>query len=80
MATLTLRDIPAELYERLRESARRSRRSLDREAVARLEIGLRSNREDPERFLAEVQTFQRRLKVTPLTDEMLRSARREGRP
>lgn len=37
MPTLILKDVPAELVERLKADAERSRRSLDKEAIAQLE-------------------------------------------
>lgn len=36
MATLTLRNVPDELYAALKESAKRNRRSLNQEAIAEL--------------------------------------------
>ena len=40
MATLTLKKVPEELVERLKEEARRNRRSLNQETLARLEGSL----------------------------------------
>jgi antitoxin FitA len=39
MATLTLKNVPDDLYRRLKESAARNRRSLNQEAIARLALG-----------------------------------------
>jgi plasmid stability protein len=36
MATLTIRNLPADLHARLREQARRNRRSLNQEIIAEL--------------------------------------------
>jgi plasmid stability protein len=39
MATLTLRNVPDDLYAALKESAKRNRRSLNQEAIAELAAG-----------------------------------------
>lgn len=39
MATLTLKNVPDELYQRLKEQAARHRRSLNQEAIAQLQAG-----------------------------------------
>jgi hypothetical protein len=44
MATLTLKNIPDELYDHLRQSAAEARRSLNSEILFRLEASLRSIR------------------------------------
>lgn len=47
MATLTIKDLPDELYEWLRKSAQANGRSINREAVMILEKFLRIHRLDP---------------------------------
>ena len=80
MATLTLKKVPEELVERLKEEARRNRRSLNQETLARLEGSLITRR-DPEKTVARLRTLQRRLAhLPPLTDEFLARAKRSGRP
>jgi plasmid stability protein len=47
MATLTLRNVPDDLYERLKVEAKRNGRSLKQEAILRLQLS-RSFRSDEE--------------------------------
>ena len=47
MATLTLKNIPHRLHRRLKASARRNRRSLNGEILARLERQLTAGRRRP---------------------------------
>ena len=78
--TLTLKNIPDDVYERLKVAAAMHRRSLNSEILIRLERSLQSVPVDPAAFLARLQALQRRVPLSPLTDELLEQARREGRP
>lgn len=75
-----LRDIPDELYRRLKDEAEARHRSLNREVIHRLERSVRAPSVDPEAHLDELEELQRRLDLPPLGDEDLRRARTEGRP
>ena len=77
---LTLRNIPAALYERLEHSAHLHRRNPHDEALACLEKTLMSAPFDPGEFLARLDRLHQKLDVTPLSDEMLDRAKNEGRP
>jgi plasmid stability protein len=79
MATLTLKNIPDELYNQLRRSAVEARRSLNSEILFRLEAGLRSRRIDPQELLAQARAVRRTV-GHPVTEEELRRLRSEGRP
>ena len=79
MTTLTLKNIPDELYDRLRQSATEARRSLNGEILFRLEASLRSRRIDPQELLARARAVRRTV-GHPVTEEELRRARSEGRP
>lgn len=81
MPSLTLRDIPAELHDKLRAEAEAHGRSLNKEILLRLKVSLmqrpaRGARE----ILAASDRVRRRLKGVWLDDRTLDSARREGRP
>jgi plasmid stability protein len=79
MTTLTLKNIPDELYDRLRQSATEARRSLNGEILFRLEASLRSRRIDPQELLARARAVRRTV-GQPVTEEELRRARSAGRP
>lgn len=70
MASILLKDIPADLHERLREAAARDHRSLNREVIALLETALVERR--PE-LPPPIET------AFPLTQDWLEWAIAEGR-
>jgi len=80
MPSLTIKSIPDDLLNRLRDSADEHRRSLNSEVLHRLERSIGSSSLDPEAFLARVRRIQDRTNLPPLTDELLERSRREGRP
>ncbi len=56
MHTLTLKNVPQELVDRLKLRAKRNRRSLNQEAIACLELTVRSLA--PEDILAKADAFR----------------------
>ena len=80
MPSLTIKNIPIELYERLKKRAREHRRSINSEVVSCLERALHARRVDPEAFLSRIEALQTQITLPPLTDEILRRAKEEGRP
>ena len=80
MSTLTIKNIPSKLHERLKKSANEHHRSLNGEVIFRLEQGLRGRLVDPEAFLIRVEALQKQITLPPLTEEVLRRAKEEGRP
>jgi len=80
MATLTLKNVPEALVERLKREAKQSRRSLNQEALVRLEESLAVRRQTSEEKIAIMRAAQARLAhLPPLTDEFLDFAKRDGR-
>ena len=79
MASLTIKGIPDEVLERLREVAAENRRSLNSEVIYRLERSVAGAAVDPEAFLARVRALNARAPLPPLTDEFLEQAIEEGR-
>jgi plasmid stability protein len=80
MATLTLKQVPDELYQRLRERAAAHRRSFNNEAITCLEQALGPREFHRQSWLEEVRALRRQTPKLFLTDEMLRKAEDEGRP
>ena len=78
MATLTIKNLPDDLYEDLRRTAHAHRRSITREATVLLEraLGRRAVDEDE---LAERARHLRARSAASLTYDELRSAIEEGR-
>lgn len=80
MPTLTIKNIPAELHERLKKQAYLHRRSLNSEVIVCLERTLHSRPVDVERFLAALDALHKEVTLTPLTDKVLFRAKEAGRP
>ncbi len=80
MATLTLKNIPDELYARLKRNAALHRRSINREAIVCLETTLMARRFDAEAFLARLRALHESQGDIYLTDETINRAKRAGRP
>ena len=75
MATLTVKNIPEELYERLKRSAAEHRRSINSEILVCLERALHSERLDPHVLLARADALRERAALSPVTDELLSESR-----
>jgi hypothetical protein len=80
MATVTLKNVPKELLAALKEQAAQNRRSLNQEALLRLESSLGAPRPSGADKVKVMRRIQRRLAgVKPLTDAFLDRAKGEGR-
>lgn len=80
MATITLKGLPDDLYERIRKRAAEHRRSINSEIIFCLERIFQPRRMEPASFLSQVDRLRRKTRISPLTDEILRAAKEEGRP
>lgn len=80
MATITVKNIPDELYARLKVAARRNRRSINNEIISRIERSLMPQRATAEALLARIRRFHEGLPGPPLTARQIREARDQGRP
>ena len=81
MATVTLKNVPENLVERLKVVARENRRSLNQEALSRLEESLESRqRRGAETVAALRRLHKRSARPAFLTDRFLERAKNEGRP
>ena len=79
-ATLTLKNIPDELYERLKGSAATHRRSLNSEAIVCLESVLMPGRIDPAERLARAQALRAALPRGRVKARDIAELKRAGRP
>ena len=80
MATLTIKNIPEKLRQRLKGSAALNRRSISGEAICCLEKVLVGERVDPEEFLARARALRARMPRLFVTEKELRAAKNQGRP
>lgn len=79
MPNLTIKNLPAGLYERLKEAAARERRSLNSEVIRRLERSVATPPIDVPAMLEKVRALRERTRVPYVTDETIRALRDEGR-
>jgi len=77
--TLTLKNIPDEVYQRLRASAEAHRRSLNSEAIVCLETVLLPGRMAPAERLARARALRAALPETRYRVHDIDSFKREGR-
>lgn len=80
MPTLNIKNVPPDLYDRLKDNAQRHRRSINSEAIVCLEGALKSTRVDPDALLERIDRLRDQLDLAPLTDDLLDRSRNEGRP
>ena len=80
MPSITVKNIPPELYERLKRSAKANHRSINGEIIACIESAIYPRRIDPEQFLAEARKLREAFGDYVITDEEIDQAKREGRP
>lgn len=79
MASITIKDIPAALHERLKVRAARNRRSLNAEVLACLESVVSVERVDPEAELREIAAIREQVGgylTQALVDESIEEGRR----
>jgi len=78
--TLTLKNIPDEIYERLKASAETHRRSLNSEAIVCLESVLLPGRISPGERLARARALRAALPTAGFDVSDIDAFKREGRP
>jgi plasmid stability protein len=79
MATLTIKNIPDEVYEQLKQRAARHRRSVNSEVIVCLEKALGRRSVDPAAFLTGLRALRKMISRVFVTEEDLRAAKDEGR-
>lgn len=77
--TLTLKNIPDAVYDRLKNAAERHRRSLNSEAIVCLEAVLLPTKLAPSERLARARTLRAALPTQRFTPDDIDAAKREGR-
>ena len=80
MATLTIKNVPQPLVDRLKSLAVLHRRSLNHEVITCLETAAQATPLDPESLLARVREVRRAPVRFRLTDRALTRLRQAGRP
>lgn len=78
--TLTLKNIPDAVYDRLKLTAEQNRRSLNSEAIVCLEAVLLPTRVAPHERIARARALRATLPAGSFNAKDIDSAKREGRP
>ena len=79
MPTFTLKGIPDDLYDLLKQRAAENRRSINAEMLVCLEEALQGKRANVKEMLAKVDAVRERVRMRPFTDAALDAAKNRGR-
>lgn len=79
MATLTIRNVPVELYDALSQKAKQRHRSLNSEVIIQLQTVLGQREIDVETELEEIRLFREKLKGLHTTEEEIDREKNRGR-
>ena len=79
MATITVKNIPDDLYEELKNTAYIHRRSINNEVIHCIENAIKSIKIDPNEFIFRIENFHKSSKMPFLTDDMLKEYKESGR-
>lgn len=80
MTTFTVKNIPQNLYEKLKKSAELNRRSINSEIIVCIEKSVRSQAIDAQQVLTTARKLRSITQTVPISDDELASAIEEGRP
>lgn len=80
MATVTFKNIPDELYDKLKAAAKLHHRSINGELINCLEKALMPRSLTPEEWLRRIDELRTTFKGPPMTTEEIEEAINEGRP
>lgn len=80
MATITVKNIPDEIYEQLKRSAEANRRSINSEIIMCIERAVGVRHIDPSEVLAEARQLREKTSTYIITDDEFNQAKISGRP
>jgi plasmid stability protein len=80
MANITVKNIPPELYDRLKRLAEAHRRSVNSEIIACIEQVVSSKPIDPDWLLARARQIREKTAPYAISDEDFNEAKQRGRP
>jgi plasmid stability protein len=79
MATVTVKNIPDNLYDKLKKTASYNHRSINSEIIFCIENTVKSRKINADDFLNQLNNFYKNIDIPPLTDEKLREYKEDGR-
>ena len=80
MTTITVKNIPSEIYEKLKRSAQLRHRSINSEIIACIERSVGSQPIDPDLLLANARILRERTSAYSITDDKFTHLKSTGRP
>jgi plasmid stability protein len=80
MPTITVKNIPPDLYTWLKESAAANRRSINSEIIVCIERAVGADRVDPEELLARARVLREKTADYPTLDDEFTRDKSVGRP
>jgi len=79
MPSITIKNIPSDLYELLKESATANRRSINSEVITCIERAVRGRKVNPETLLTRARELRHKTRRHPIGDAEFRTAKLAGR-
>jgi len=79
MPTITVKNIPPDIYDKLKRAAELSHRSINSEIIACIERAVRSQPLDPEIMLAKARNLRVITASHPITETEFNTAKTDGR-
>ena len=79
MATLTVKNVPDDLYEKLKAAATANRRSINSEVITIIERAIEHQTKSPYEVQARVRKLREKLDIY-VTEDEINAAKNEGRP
>ena len=80
MATLTIKNVPDDLYQELKRTAEHHRRSLNSQVIVCLERSLQISKREADSLLARARELRRKTARPLLSDRQLSTAKNLVRP
>ena len=79
MHSITIKNIPPELYEKLKTKARGNRRSINKEVIHCIDRSLHSHRINADEFIAQIESMHSKHTLPHITAKDLNDGIRKGR-
>jgi hypothetical protein len=79
MPTVTVKNIPTDLYEKLKQVAKANRRSINSEIIVCIERAVRVQEVNPHEILSNARKLREKTAHYIITDEEFNRAKNEGR-
>ncbi len=79
MYSITVKNIPDDIYERLKHQAKSNRRSINSEIILIIEEAVQSKQIEPEEFIATARQLREKTETYLTTDDEFTQAKDAGR-